>query len=67
MLSETPEEQVTYAIEELAVQVEALDFDEVLEIMRGHWDCLEAALEEDENVRALELALAYEPLSDRAA
>jgi hypothetical protein len=40
-----------------------LDHDEVVEMMRGHWDCFDAAVHGEEALFALELALRDEPLS----
>jgi hypothetical protein len=39
---------------------EAHEFEQLLELMRGHWDSLEA----DEELLALELALSEEPRSE---
>jgi hypothetical protein len=55
MLSENPKEQA-----------DPDDYDEVLELMRGHWECLEAAVRGEE-LFALELALRDDPGADRSA
>ena len=44
------------------VMRESRERDAVLELMRGHWDCLEAGISGDETLWALELALRDEPL-----
>jgi hypothetical protein len=48
-------------LSEDSTAIEARNFDDVLELMHGRWDCLEAAINGEDAVHALELALREPP------
>jgi hypothetical protein len=48
------------------VNGEARELKEMLELMRGHWDCLETALGADGSLWALEVALLEAPSRERS-